>query len=60
MMNHSLLGQGGERHSYLLLPTLGEAWRVYFIIEEADVARTWGLGTFLVKQERSLQRSDLF
>lgn len=28
---NSLLGQGGELYSYFLLPTVGEAWQLYYI-----------------------------
>lgn len=59
---NSLLGQGGELYSYFLLPTVGEAWQLYYISSFRRLAWPGLLGgwAFLVKQERNLQRSDLF
>lgn len=62
MMNELIVGAGWRM---VLLPSPTHsggslASIFYFIIQEAGMTRTSGGWAFLVKQERNLQRSDLF
>lgn len=66
MMNELIVGVGWEWSSHLLLPTV-VGWgernlmaTLYFFILGSWYGQGFQEWAFLVKQERSLQRNDLF